>query len=182
MPTFARGGRVVTEYHEAHNLLGPASEEPELHPDTAPEVIAARQRQDVLVAWGAGLSDPAAIGRALVLPVGSVRRFLFELGLAENPDPGRRRPRASEKGYATVEAEVRAAQTAKHRDRADLLAKVLGPGRMTALQLAAATGLSKWQVLRVVLGDRRFQVIGPRTGGRGRPAPVYGLAEAKGVA
>ena len=174
MPTFARGGRVVTEYLEAHDLLGPATEEPLLHPDTAPEVVAARQRNDVLVAWGAGLSDPDAIGRALVLPACSVRRYLFELGLGPDPSPGNRRPTAKEAGYETVEADVRAGQAAVARDRADRLAAALAAGPLPAHRLAELTGLSKWQVLKVVVGNPRFAVAG-RERTAGMPRPVFGL-------
>ena len=174
MPTFARGGRVVTEYHEAHRLDAEAPPEPLLHPDTAPEVVAARQRQDVLVAWGAGLEEPEAIGRALVLPVGSVRRFLFELGLGPDPRPGKRRPTATEAGYETVGAEVRAAAAAVARDRADRLAAALAAGPLTAHRLAELTGLSRWQVLKVVARDPRFAVAG-RERTAGMPRPVFGL-------
>lgn len=178
MPTFEKSGRVVTEYHEAHRLDAEAPPEPLLHPDTAPEVVAARQRQDVLVAWGAGLSDPEAIGRALVLPVGSVRRFLFELGLAADPNPGKPRTPPGAKRFERVAAEVAEEYAARARatalDRADRIAKALAAGPLPAHRLAQLTGLSKWQVLKVVVGNPRFAVAGhERT--PGMPRPVFGL-------
>lgn len=175
MPTIEKSGRVVTFYLEAHNLLGPASEEPLLHPDTAPEVIAARQRQDVLVAWGAGLSDPAAIGRALVLPVGSVRRFLFELGLG--PDPHAKVRRGPLSGTEEYERRCAASQAAGRKQKADTAAAVaaaLSGGPLTVGQISERTGLCH-QTVKRALADNGFPAVGKkRYAANGLVVPAYG--------
>lgn len=53
----------------------------DLHPDTEPAAISARQRADVRAAAARHGTDPATLSAVVVLPVWSVRRHLAALGL-----------------------------------------------------------------------------------------------------